>query len=213
MHRVAHGGYAFFREAAPRIAEAVGEGDAPILTRGAIHLNLPERYWFYNTEDLHHPAKRNAHYMAILDRAERVFDYSEPNLRVYPRAEFAPIRLGKVMPAPAPAACDVEVLFFGTLSLRRRVITEAVEATTILGVHGDALAGWIRRSKIVLSLGTHDNVNNDSFRVFPALEYGARLVVESCQEEWFNRLVARYATVVAYKDLVMTCQEMIESLS
>jgi hypothetical protein len=210
--RVFHGGYPLFRDVASRIEEAVGEGDLPILTRRALRMrrSIPPKYWFYNTEPLHVPAKRAVDYMALLDGAERVLDYSERNLEFYPRAEFRPIALGEVTPPPDPGACDVDVLFYGYLTPRREAIVTALSATRIDRVYGEDLVPWFRRSKVVLCVGSYDDVNNNSLRVFPALERGARLLVEACQEEWFNRIAARYAVVVPYGGLVAAAQEMLE---
>lgn len=205
-----HGGVPFFREIAPRIEEAVGPGSLPILTRGMLGQPTPSRYWFYNTEDLHHARKRTPAYLALLDGAERVFDYSEANVASYPRSEFRPIALGPIRLGP-PAERPLDVLFFGHLTPRRKAVLDALDARVMDGLHGDALAATIRSARVVLCLNAYDDRTNDSFRVYPALECGGRLVVEACQEAWFNDAVRPYAHVVPYDRLVPTCRQLLAS--
>lgn len=209
--RVVHGGYAFFKEAAPRIEAVVPAGDLPILTRGALHLPLPStRYWFYNTEPLHVRGKLTIKYRALIDGAERVFDYSEPNLRWYPphrHIEFCPIQLGTVGPPPDLATCDVDILFYGYLTPRRQQILDALPVTvTVVEAFGAERAKWIRRARTVLCLNAYDDVNGNPFRVFPVLEAGAHAIVEQCQEDWFNRAVRAHTAVAPYAGLVSLCQ-------
>ena len=81
--------------------------------------------------------------------------------------------------------------------------------TRIVTAYGEELAPWLRRATIVLAVNAYDDVNGNPIRVFPALEQGARLVVERCQEPWFMRVVQPHAMVVAYADLIPTCQALL----
>ncbi len=208
------GGYPFFASIAPRIEQVVPSPGPPIVTLGAmLAAVVPESYWVYNTEDLHHREKLTPRYRSVLDCAARVFDYAEPNVATYPRGEFCPIRLGTLGTPSALDACDIDVLFYGYLTPRRERIVRAVGAYATDRVHGDALAVLVRRARVVLSLGAYDHRNNDAFRVFPALEAGGRLVVEACDEAWFNEVVVRHAPVVPYEDLIRTCRSQLTSLS
>lgn len=211
--RVVHGGYRFFKEAAPRIDAVVPEGDRLILTRGALHLPLPAvPYWFYNTEPLHVRGKRTPQYMNLLNDAERVFEYSQPNLRWYLRGQFCPIQLGEVGTPPDLARCDVDVLFYGHVTPRRQVVLNALSADTIMAF-GGVRDNWVRRAKIVLCLNAYDDVNGNPFRVFPVLEAGGGHVVsEWCQEEWFNKAVEPHGLIVSYGDLVDACRQLLKEL-
>lgn len=210
--RVVHGGTSAFRAFASYIDAAVEDGDVAIWTRGAAGLSPPAHYWFYNTEPLHLTRKRTPEYLRLLDGADRVFDYSEPNLQFYSRAEFCPIHLGVVGAPPDLAACDIDVLFYGHPTPRRRAVVEALQATVIHGVYGAALTAQIRRAKIVLSLNAYDDVNGNPFRVFPVLEAGGHIVAEWCQEEWFNKVVEQHGLVVPYEDMVSICQALLKEV-
>ena len=207
--RVVHGGAVFFRDAASRIDAAVPAGDRPILTRGARHLRPPARYWFYNTEPLQVPHKRADWYCSVLDGAERVFDYSAPNLAWYPRAEFCPIQLGTIRPPSDLKACDIDILFYGHPTPRRLAVLDALPVRTVT-VYGDALVPWVRRATITLAINAYDDVNGNPFRTFPALEWGGRLIVERCHEAWFTEVIQPHALIVAYPDLITTCQTVLE---
>lgn len=210
--RVVHGGYAFFQEAAPRIEAAVPMGDRLIVTRGALHLPLPTPpYWFYNTEPLHVRGKLTLEYRALLDGAERVFEYSEPNLQLYPRAEFCEIQLGAVGIPPDLATCDIDILFYGYPTKRRRAVLTVLPAT-IVTAFGTERTHWIRRAKIVLCLNAYDTVNGNPFRVFPVLETGAHAVVEHSREKWINEVIEPHARVVHYAELVATCRRILSDL-
>lgn len=209
--RVVHGGYAFFKEAAPRIEAVVPAGDRLIVTRGALHLPAPTPpYWFYNTEPLHVRGKLTREYRALLDGAERVFEYSEPNLQVYTRGELCPIQLSGLQSAPDLATCDVDILFYGYLTPRRQQILDALPVTVVTAFGGER-ARWIRRAKIVLCINAYDDVNGNPFRVFPVLEAGAHVVVERCQEWKINRILqVSHTAVVPYDRLVSLCRLWLE---
>ncbi len=210
--RVVHGGYHFFKEAAPRIEAVVPPGDRLIVTRGALHLPAPTPpYWFYNTEPLHVRGKLTREYQALLDGAERVFEYSEHNLQFYPRAEFCEIQLGEVGMPPNLAACDVDILFYGYPTERRLAILTPL-AATIVTAFGVERTHWIRRAKIVLCLNAYDTANGNPFRVFPLLEIGAHAVVEHSREKWVNEVVEPHAWVVHYAELVPTCRRILQEL-
>lgn len=210
--RVVHGGYPLFRELAPRIEQAVGPGDLPILTVGAKHLETPARYWFYNTEPLHVARKRTPRLMSLLDGAERVLDYSARNAEVYSRSEFKPVALGPVPSPPEPAVCEIDILFYGLVTERRRGVLDALQATVVDRVFGAALEALIQRSRLVLCVNAWDERNGNPLRAFPALEYGARLVAERCEEEWYNRAIEPHATVVPYELLIDSCRRLLDTL-
>lgn len=212
--RVTHGGYPFFRDVSSRIDEVVPDNGCgtPILTRGALRMEgeRPPRYWFYNTEDLHHGSKLTAEYRALMDGAERVFDYAEPNVELYPGAEFCPPKLGTIRGRHAPNGAGI--LFFGHMTPRRAAVVRAAEAEAFNGLHGAALSEKILAAAVVLAVHAHDDRCNDAFRTFPTLEAGARLVAESCSETWYNLLLAdRGATVVPYEGLAEACRTAIAS--
>lgn len=218
--RVVAGASEFHRMMAGRYQEAievlVGRDDngPPIYCRGSYRQELPDRYWFYNGEPLH--ARFRDDYRKVLDGAERVFDYSEHNVNVYPRSEFCPLILGDVLEPPNVKDCDVLVLFYGLLTDRRRAVMGeligAVRGPVVVtdGHYWDDLVDWIRRSRVVLCLNAWDDVSANPCRAFPVLEYGGRLLCERTQEEWFNCAVEAHAPVVAFDELVASSIAMAE---
>ena len=209
--RVLHGGHPFFRAMAPRIEAAMSSGTLPIVTRGMLGQHpIPARYEFYNTEDLHHARKRTPAYLALLDGAERVGDYSSMNQAAYPRTQFRPIALGTVVPPRStPRDPEIPILFFGCVTPRRAAIVDQLPVTVVDRVYDEALRDLITRSVLVLSIHAYDNRTNDSFRVFQALEMGGRVVAESSQEAWYDAAIRPHATVVPYEALVPTCRQLL----
>jgi len=148
----------------------------------------------YQTEDLIHEFKRSD-YMGFLESATKVYDYSIKNLP-YHNGEFKPF-LPNLDTAYHEGYKDIDVLFYGGMSRRRSEIINKisdrydvtyVEQFTSLEEHQDA----IKRSKYVLSIGFYDNIYNDFWRVTPALNFGANILLEMNDEGWSIDFLKKY---------------------
>jgi hypothetical protein len=158
------------------------------------HDNKQDDYVLYQTEDLIHSHKRDD-YMSFINNAKCVYDYSTKNLS-YHSGEFRPF-LPKLDSQYNEGYKDIDVLFYGGMSNRRREIINSistkynvtyVEKFTSLEEHKDA----IRRSNYVLSIGYYDNIYNDFWRVTPALDFGANILLETNEEVWSIDFLKNY---------------------
>jgi hypothetical protein len=125
--------------------------------------------------------------MRFLSNAEKVYDYSTVNLK-YHSGEFRPY-MPNLHSNTYDGYKDIDVLFYGGMSERRREIINRlssqysityIEQFKTLDEHIDA----IRRSNYVLSIGYYDNNYNDFWRVTPALDFGANIMLELNNEIW-----------------------------
>jgi hypothetical protein len=159
------------------------------------HDEINGPYVVYQTEDLIHSHKRDEQYMRFLSNAEKVYDYSTVNLK-YHNGEFRPY-LPKIHSKAYDGYKDIDVLFYGGMSDRRREIINQlssrytvtyIDRFNTLEEHIDA----VRRSNYVLSIGYYDNNYNDFWRVTPALDFGGNILLEENFEMWSLDFLKRY---------------------
>jgi len=91
-----------------------------------------------------------------------VWDYSEANIErlvewQVPRPTHVPIGYVPQLTRIAPAEEDVDVLFYGSLNERRRLILDKLQqrglrVKWLFGVYGAARDAWIARSKVVVNI-------------------------------------------------------------
>ena len=196
-------GNSFFKYIHPRIKKLIGDKinadkldfDGEIYTWD--NLNFPlksNNYCVYQTENLHLPHKRVPKYMDLLNNAKYVFDYSEMNIPIYPRAIYLPLKLEK-KPCKNPIL-NKEILFYGYMSERRTNMIKLLRNNgfsikTTDGYFGDDLYELFSKYQFVLSYGTYDNTSNDSFRVIPAIENGCVVLTERTQEKSFDEYLLK----------------------
>lgn len=158
------------------------------------HDGINTNYILYQTEDLIHPHKQSD-YMPFINGASKVYDYSTKNLP-YHNGEFRPF-LPDMNSEYYDGYKDIDVLFYGGMSNRRSQIINSlsdrysityVEQFNSIEEHKDA----IRRSKYVLSIGFFDNIYNDFWRVTPALNFGANILLEPNEETWSMDFLKKY---------------------
>lgn len=140
----------------------LGSHDLP----DAIQFSLPRQVILYNLEQIDDQfIAKHPHFMPLLCRHE-VWDYSLQNIeRLRPhtsRIHWLPVGTEVEMSRiPAIGRQDIDVLFYGTLNERRRVILERIKKKGIkleylFGVYGAERDACIQRSKIVLNLHHHE---------------------------------------------------------
>jgi len=146
-------------------------------------------YCVYQTEDLHLRHKLNVDYKKFLDGAKHVFDFSSQNLLIYPRAIHLPIKLEKI--PQKNIITKNEIVFYGYITDRRKKFLNQIEGNKIPikitgGQYGKNLNTLLAQHNFVLSIGSYDNLTNNSFRIIPAIENGCIVLAEKSTENWFN---------------------------
>lgn len=210
---------------APVHVNQITPGRTPIIF-GAHHLSpaqiaqLPADAVLYNFEQLlpgYHWFQPS--YIELLRRYQ-VWDYAAPNVRwlhasgVAPTAVHLPPGYVPQWTRIPPAQEDVDVLFFGLVSPRRRTVLESIEARgmrlkVLTGVYGEARDAWIARAKIVLNLRLEDSGHFESLRVNYLLANRKAVVTEApAPGDWNDNLLATVSSV-EYGELADACAALL----
>ena len=153
-------------------------------------------YIVYQTEILDWDHKRSIDYFEFMNRAKVVYDYSVTNLKWNPRSIFRPY-LPNIPSTVNDRSKDIEVLFYGGLSDRRKGLIEKLSKTyNVIAIERfssmQEQEDMITRSKYILSIGFADNDHNDLFRITPALNLGANILAEHNNEIWTMDYLNKY---------------------
>ncbi len=128
----------------------------------------------YQSEQVGTVAMSNG-YLNFLSACE-VWDYSKVNLERLEKdhgikAKHVPIGYHPCMTNPLIPKLiqDIDVLFYGSINQRRRVILDQLKAkglkvVELFGVYGDKLDEYIARSKIILNVHYYDTAIFEIFR-------------------------------------------------
>lgn len=168
---------------------------------------LPGYYWF------------QPGYLDLL-RKFQVWDYAAPNVRWLHASGTAPTAL-HVPPGYVqqwtrvqPEEEDVDVLFYGLISPRRRALLEKLQARGInlkvlQGVFGEERDRWIARAKLVLNLRLEDAGHFESLRVNYLMANRKVVVTEApAQGDWHDDLLAGVRSV-PYSELADACAALL----
>lgn len=169
-------------------------GAIPIVL-GAHHLSpetaatLPSGSILYNLENLveGYPWFSQT-YLDLLKRFA-VWDFSTHNIDILDRhgitgVAHVPIGYSSVLERIPKIDEDIDVLFYGILSPRRKVVLEAlgfagIHVAALNGVFGPERDAWIARAKIVLNLHAAEGGSFEAARVTYLLA-NAKTVVSEC---------------------------------
>lgn len=210
---------------APVEVNRIPPGRTPIIF-GAHHLHasqieqLPADTILYNFEQLL-PGYRwfQPPYVALLRRFQ-VWDYAAPNVRwlhesgVAPNAHHLPPGYVAQWTRIQPAREDIDVLFYGLVSPRRRRILDGLAGRgmrlkELRGVFGEERDRWIARARIVLNLRLEDDGHFESLRVNYLLANRKAVVTEqSADDDWPASLHAGVRSV-AYDALASACEDLL----
>lgn len=160
-------------------------------------------YVVYQTEDLEHGLgsayeKLAPRYKALLDNAAAIYEYSEANFQFSPYADrsiFKPL-LPNLESSYHSNKTDIDILFYGTMSERRksiiRKLSEKFNVHCIIDLDLKTQKALMMRSKWILSVGVMNNIHNDLIRVAPALNAGCNIMLEQTQEIWYNEYMQKH---------------------
>jgi hypothetical protein len=158
-------------------------------------------------------------YLARLRGCLAVFDYAQDNIAALigrgmlsKQIFFVPI-LPYSTQAPSEVERDIDVLFYGAISDRRREMLDQLnrhfEVRVVSEVFGEELSNLLHRAKIVVNIHYYENALLETTRLFESLRHGATVVSEvsadqPSHDEWSN-----IVQFVPYGD----CDALVEAVS
>ena len=199
--------------------------DRRTIVLGANHvihygLEVPKNPIFYNLEQLSHDSPWMA-VPAFIDLFRRypTWDYSPANIEYLatlglPRPSYVPIGYVPELTRIAPAAEDIDVLFYGMPSERRYAVLRdlhdrGLRVKWLLGALGASRDAWIARSKIVLNIHYWEAKIFEIARVSYLLANRRAVVSESGADPTLERGLESGVAFADYEGLVDRCVELL----
>jgi len=139
--------------------------------------------------------------MCLLDGAVKVYEYSEYNLKFYPRGIFKPFLPNTTITNIMSYEKEHDVLFYGYMTPRRQqIINNLPYRVSILdNLTYNEMEYLIPRSNWVLSIGSHSNIHNDLLRTTVVLNLGGNIMLEPTQEQWYDEyLKENFSTRICF---------------
>lgn len=156
-----------------------------------------------------------------LFRRFRVWDYSARNAARLaalgvPAPAVVPIGWVPELARIAPAAEDVDVLFYGSMNPRRSAIVrrlraEGLRVETAFGVYGAARDAWIARAKVVLNVHFYEAKVFEVVRVSYLLANRKAVVSERGADAEEDAPFAEAVRFGRYDELPRLCRALVES--
>ncbi len=234
-----HGPSAFFEHIKVALVAALTEiglharpavnqisADVPSIILGAHQLDddslskIPDNCIIYNLEQLEADEPRfSPNYAGILAN-KTVWDYSRKNLGVLSglhgagAAEYVPIGYSGSLAKLQDREPTIDVLFYGAINERRRVILDALRASGI-NVHatsnsfGADLDALIERSRIILNIHYHPSKILEAVRLSYPLANRKVVVSEYSEQTEASPELLQAIVASRYEDLVETCRTLL----
>ena len=183
---------------------------------------LPADAILYNFEQLREGYPWfQARYLALLRRF-RVWDYSIRNIEYLRRSNTSPgarhIPVGYVpqLSRVESIAQDIDVLFFGRLTDRRKRVLDGLadlglEVRFLVGVFGQERDHWIARSKVVLNIHASTGGLFEHLRVLYLLANRKAVVTEPGEADELDPELMRGLEVVPYDSLIESCVRLVRN--
>ncbi|MBE0622822.1 MAG: hypothetical protein IH605_19695 [Burkholderiales bacterium] len=199
--------------------------DATPIVFGAHHLSesgagkLPADAILYNFEQLKegYPWFK-PHYLELLRRF-RIWDFSTRNIEYLHRSSTSPdarhVPVGYVpqLSRIEPVAQDIDVLFFGRMTDRRKRVLEGLadlglNVRFLVGVFGQERDRWIARSKVVLNIHASAGGLFEHLRVLYLLANKKAVVTEPGVANELDPELMLGLETVPYDRLIESCTEL-----
>ena len=158
-------------------------------------------------------------YMEVL-RTHHVWDYSAENVqrltqRGVHTVQHVPLGYLPELSRIAPAAQDIDVLFYGSVNPRRQFILEALQrrglkVTALTGCYGEARDQLIARSKVVLNLHYYESKVFEIVRVSYLLSNFKAVVAECDAGTSIEPDLLEALRTAPYDGLVDACVELVQ---
>lgn len=181
---------------------------------------MPPDTIIYNTEQFDTQSGwLKPHYLALLKRCH-VWDYSETNINAMRQygicnTKFVPVGyVPQLTRIPQTTAQDIDVLFYGAINERRKVILEGLIAKGLRieflsGVYREARDQYIARAKVVLNMHYYDASIFETVRVSYLLANEKAVVAECNAQTTIEPLMRDAIRAVPYDKLIDACAELV----
>lgn len=185
---------------------------------------IPADTILYNSEQISENPDENSTWItpAYLDLLKKcvVWDYSEENIRRMKNvgvegAKFVPIGyVPQLTRIPVDVAQDIDVLFYGAINERRRVILEGLikkglRIEFLVGVYREERDYMIARAKVVLNMHYYDAQVFEIVRVSYLLANEKPVVAECGAATAIEPDLRQAVRAVPYDALVDACAELV----
>jgi hypothetical protein len=182
-------------------------------------LEPPTNAILYNFEQIYEESPWLTPTLLALFRRHRVWDYSQANIErlaalhvpqlTHVRVGYSP-ELTRIAAVPE----DIDVLFYGSNSPRRRAVLDSLRARgfrveSLFGVYGAGRDAVIARSKIVLNMHLYEAEVFEIARVSYLLANGRAVVSERGANPAEDADLASGIAFAAYDELVDRCVELL----
>jgi len=184
--------------------------------------DLPANSIFYNLEQVEDDLFRWAPVLSTLYERFKVWDYSPRNLeRLKSRglagnSALVPIGTVSEMTRIKPAEKqDIDVLFYGAATERRKKVLKAVEKTgvkltAIFGAYGKERDDLIARSKVVLNIHKHDAQVFEIVRVSYLLANSKAVVSEGSATTEIDDDIKDAVALTPLDNLAAECKRLVK---
>lgn len=173
----------------------------------------------FNTEQLYEGSPWVSPFMLSLFWRFEVWDYSPENTANHSRLRLPEIKFIQLGHAPeleriAPQPEEIDVLFYGSLTERRRVMLERLRLAGLDVVHLQDVFGrkrdeYIARSRVVLNMHAREGQAFECLRVAYLLNNRRCVVSERGIDDAVEREFERGIAFAQYGEIVPTCLSMI----
>lgn len=157
---------------------------------------FPPCYVVYQMEQTVSTRWMTPRYMAILQGAQAVLDYSLVNIAYFQqnpeltdKLYYLPV---DILPEEAPpsreAAQDIDVLFYGATNNPHRramldVLQEEFRICIVSSLFGEAMRSTIRRAKVVVNIHYYENALLETTRLCEVLSQGTSVIVSESSRD------------------------------
>jgi hypothetical protein len=182
---------------------------------------LPEKLILFNLEQVQQDSPwMTQEHLDVFSRYP-IWDYSKLNIDNLRKRGIVNTTLCSIGYAPVlnhipDATENIDVLFYGSVNERRKVIFEELRARSVdvvvaEGVYGTELDDLISRAKIVLNVHYYEAKVFEIVRVSYLLANKKCIVSEKGGDESLEAPLKDGVAFVGYEDLVATCLDLLDS--
>lgn len=151
-----------------------------------------------------------------------IWDYSSLNAQMLRDAGakhvvHCPLGYIESMKTIEPVEEDIEVLFYGSMNVRRaqiidKLVVSGLQVEHLFGVYGKERDAVIARAKVVLNLHHYDNAVFEIFRVSHLVANKKCVVSEGGGKDLeLEKMARRITDLVSLDDLADACKELVEN--
>lgn len=152
----------------------------------------------------------------------QIWDYSPKNITKFNQLGIDRVKLFKIgfqkelARLDSSASKEIDVLFYGSVNERRKVILDGLEAKglkvkALFGIYGKDRDEWIERSKVVLNHHYYESQIFEIVRVFYLLTNSVAVVGEVNEATSIDPIYQDGICAARYEDLIENCVELVHN--